>query len=54
MDFIFREEKRQQWENIGCIIIVRVMFEPASAFNPFMPDGNKKGHTYLNKPAAFS
>ena len=21
-------------------------------FNPLMPGGNKKGHTYLNKPAA--
>ena len=22
--------------------------------NPLMPGGNKKGHTYLNKPATFS
>ena len=31
MDSILRDKKDQWWENIGCIIIVRVVFEPASA-----------------------
>ena len=31
MDSILRDKKDQWWENIGRIIIVRVVFEPASA-----------------------
>ena len=42
-----RTENRETCKNLS-----EVLRKDCALFNPLMSGGNKKGHTYLNKPAA--